>query len=326
MECDKLFPTNKWIACEKLEQLDAIKSMNCVVKVTAKGKDCCVCSLHIRMYELYRWTEKATNGNLGLQHLIEIFYAVLCHLMLFDGDAGTSDVESDDEIEYGSIARYLRHVRFIRINWYDLMDKTSLPQPLVAIIETATFKNTNVETERKIYTEYLEHYLTARNLDLNIDYYRRMHTAHYSQLFDEYFDGRVSGLVNRFGGCGPNPYTKHSFVTVHLKNDAKNCVGFVCLQEYSQTNRMSMQGIVSCPFYRKCQANQPGELGAANSLIFFLERYRTGRNIVVDPISQNPKWNNRLADIPFFVSSRGRRLEKREDEHKKPKLHHFDST
>ena len=33
---------------------------------------------------------------------------------------------------------------------------------------------------------------------------------------------------------------------------------------------MSIEGIVSCPFYRNCQSNTGGKLGVANSLILFL--------------------------------------------------------
>ena len=324
MECEELLPTEKWTACDKVEQLRGIQNMHCVVKVTERGKDCCVCSLHIQMYELYRWNERVINGNVGLRHLVETFYAVLCYIILCDYNPTETDVDSDDEIEYGSISHYVRHLGFIRRNWYDFMvDKSSLSHHLVAIIETATFKQRNIDGERNMYIKYLEHYLAARDLDRNLESYTRMRTAHYSQLFDEYFEGRSTGLVNTFGGYGPNEYTKHSFVTVHVRNDSKSCVGFVCLQEYLQSNRsLSMQGIVSCPFYRTCQSNEHGKLGAANSLILYLNRYRKGRNIQVEPISQNGRWRNRLADFPFFVNSRGEPIEKGEERQKKQKLNH----
>lgn len=322
MGCEQLLPNEKWTACEKIEQLRGIENMHCVVKVTDRGEDCCVCSLHVQMYELYRWNERTVNGNVGLRHLVETFYAILCHIILSEYNPNESDVESDDEIGYGSVPAYVRHVKFIRNNWYELMvDKTLLSHNLVAIIENGTFRQSNIGQERDMYIKYLKHYLAARDLDLNLERYTRMRTAYYSQLFDEYFEGRSTGLVNTFGGYGPNEYTKHSFVTVHVKNDNESCVGFVCLREYLQSNRsLSMQGIVSCPFYRTCQSNEHGKLGAANSLILYLSRYRMGRNITVAPISQNVRWMNRLADFPFLVDPRGEAIEKREEGQKRQRL------
>lgn len=322
MQCDKLFPSGKWTACEKIEQLHEIENMHCTVKVTDLGQDCCVCSLHIKMYELYRWNEKKINGNIGLQHLVEIFYAILCYFMLYKYDqTAEADADSDDEIEYGLMSYYTRHISFIRTNWYSFMaDKTSLSHYLITIIESSTFKAKKVEKEKDLYINYLKKYLAARGLDTNLEIYKHIHTAHYSQLFDEYFEGRSTGLVNSFGGYGPNEYTKHSFLTAHVKDDHRSCVGFVCLQEYLKSERnLSMQGIVSCPFYRSCQSTKIGKLGVANSLILFLNRYRAGRNIQVDPITQNVSWRNRLADIPFFVDSQNQPLQKVEERHKKQK-------
>tara|TARA_B100000475_G_C15017177_1_gene322759 strand:- start:496 stop:1467 length:972 start_codon:yes stop_codon:yes gene_type:complete len=323
MECDKLLPSGKWTACEKLEKLNNMQNMHCTIKVTDAGKDCCVCSLHVKMYELYRWTERKVNGNIGLQHLIEIFYAILCYFILHEYKPMEADVDSDDEIEFGILSHYTRHIEFIKRNWYSLIsDKTSLSHYLTKIIETASFKCSSIDQEKDLYIKYLENYLSARNLDIHLETYTQMHTAHYSQLFDEYFEGRHTGLVNSFGGYGPNEYTKHSFVTAHVKNETNSCVGFVCLQEFLKSDRnLSMQGIVSCPFYGSCQSNENGKLGAANSLILYLGRYRRGRNIEVDPISQNARWKNRLADFPFFVNSKNQPFEKVEERHKKQRKH-----
>lgn len=316
-----MFPRGKWTACEKIEQLHDIKNMDCT-KVTDSGQECCVCSLHIKMYELYMWNERRTNGNIGLQHLIETFYAILCYLILFKYNPAEADVDSDDEIENGLTSHYTRHIEFIKTNWYQLMaDKTSLSPYLITIIESSTFKAKKIEEEKDLYSRYLKEYLAARGLDIDLETYKHIHTAHYSRLFDEYFEGRSTGLVNSFGGFGPNKYTKHSFLTAHVNDDHRSCVGFVCLREYLKSERnLSMQGIVACPFYRSCQSPKIGKLGAANSLILFLNRYREGRNIQVDPISQNIQWNNRLADVSFFVNSHNQPLQKREEPHKKQKL------
>ena len=154
MECDKLLPIRKWTACEKIEQLHNIKNMNCTVKVTDQGKDCCVCSLHIKMYELYRWNQRKKDGNVGLQHLVETFYALLCYLILCEYNPTETGVvdddDSDDEIGYGIISLYTRHLHFIKANWYELMvDKTSLSHYLIVIIENSTFKQSNIEKEKE---------------------------------------------------------------------------------------------------------------------------------------------------------------------------------
>jgi hypothetical protein len=102
---------------------------------------------------------------------------------------------------------------------------------------------------------------------------------------------------------------------MHVKDDWKSCVGFVCMREYLKApeKNLSIRGIVTCPFYRFSKANERGTLGAANSFIAFLDEYRTGRLVTVDPIMHNHAWSNRLADIPFFRDSTGNRIERTEE-------------
>lgn len=321
MDCETLLPRQKWVACEKLERLQNIHELNLTVKVTDTGKACCVSSLHGKMYDLYRWDERQENGNIGLEHLVETFYAVLCYTVLHP----QSELVDDDEIEYVDLKHWVRHLNFIRNQWYDLItDKTRLSPHLNTIIQNSTFTTANVDGETDIYAGYLTEYLRARDLNLEFRTYKDMSNAHYAQLFDEYFDGRHQGLVNVFGGYGPNEHTKRSFVTVHVKTDFKSCVGFVCLKENLQHDEpaLEMRGIVACPFYRRCHSNENGRLGAANSLIAYLNRHRNGHTIRVDPIRENIKWSNRLADFPFFVNSKNERLQKREtcDSNKRQKI------
>ena len=196
-----------------------------------------------------------------------------------------------------------------------MVDANQLPPHLVEVIDGAEFTAKHVLDEKPLYEKYLTSYLAARELNTCTDVYRTMKTDHYSTLFDEYFCRRSTGLVNTFGGAGPNDLDRQSFVTMHVKDDWKSCVGFVCMREYLKApeKNLSIRGIVTCPFYRFSKANERGTLGAANSFIAFLDEYRTGRLVTVDPIMHNHAWSNRLADIPFFRDSTGNRIERTEE-------------
>ena len=90
--CDTLVPTGKWTACDKIEQLEGMRLL--------RRGDCCAHSLPVKIYDLYKWTEQKMNSNLGLQHLVEVFYAVLCHaaLMYLEEQSGRAGGAAADEI------------------------------------------------------------------------------------------------------------------------------------------------------------------------------------------------------------------------------------
>lgn len=322
MDCHSLVPTDKWMACEKVRRLK-----NCQLK---ERGDCCVCGLYVSQHELCRWTEKGEN--IGLQHLMEVFFAILCYTMLQENRSTSSAQQnaSDSSSDEDSVSHiYLRHIRFIKEKWYTQLKKESksiLSDHLNAILQIDRY----TLAHKQKYKRYLDTYLAKRGLpnvdDQTVDtVYESMDLNFYSTLFDEYFCERDSfNLVRNLGGYGPNPYTKHSFLSVHVSSDLNSCVGFICMSEYltyteKLGRRIRVEGIVSCPFYR-LRKSEDAKLGAANTLISYLDEYRAGEKITVNPIARNKSWKNRLAEIPFFVDNAGNRIKKEEERLKRSRV------
>jgi hypothetical protein len=161
-------------------------------------------------------------------------------------------------------------------------------------------------SEVTVCKEYLEHYLNVRSipgwvLQSDVD------TENYDQLFEEYFSPYYTqNLLNIYNS---GTIRKSYLISTHVYGHSDSCVGFVCFQQTPNTeDPCNIQGIITCPFYRKVSVSRAGVLGSANTILRFLEKRRDGRQVVVSPISSNPEWHNRLSQLPFFVNSSGARL------------------
>jgi hypothetical protein len=295
-DCANLLPHNKWLACDKVDKiLQKQKQLKHSSKFDEHGNECCVLSLWIREGELRAWGTPCDEH----RYILEIFVAYLCYSLVHEFKA-CADGKTD------RCRRRARHFRdllgWIRENWKISDTLRGISKDiLVVFLLDARLSFPLSQNDLELCSKYLDHYLKVRSipnwvLESSVD------TDHYDTLFEEYFSSYHShNLLNTYNSSDVH---KSYLISTHTKDKLNSCVGFICFKETPGSERpCSMQGIVTCPFFRKASKEQLGVLGSANTILQYLQKRRSGRSIIVSPISRNPEWYKRLSEFPFFVDS-----------------------
>ena len=293
--CDNIIPLGKWRACEMIEKLQ-LRELGIL-----KKDSCCIYSLHVAEFDLIDWFEGSLNDN--MRHVVSIFLAIVSYYMVRIYKESFETVEPKKSDMHR--VKYKRFVGFLREFWETGGNKEKY------VLNAIRLHHKTPSSEIQILDEYLNVYLKERDIPLDV-LEENLDFSFYDTLFEEYFTERRSqNIVHKWGR--QDPAYNSSLVTVHTNRECMSCVGFVCYYESVHGSRNPiMQGIVSCPFYRAAFSNSDNVLGAANTILVYMEtriqKYGCKR-LEVNPIEANEDWKIRLSKIPFIVNGYGERIE-----------------